>query len=70
MTEKRERHRWSEKAVFPHKSERACLRGCGIVKVTRHEPDARPPHWVEYWRGLDKIDCVGAPVCEPVEVDA
>jgi hypothetical protein len=35
MTEaKPRRHKWGEKTVFPHKRERECEHGCGIVKVT------------------------------------
>ena len=68
MTEKPRRHRWSDKVEFPlaHKSERECLNGCGIVKVTRHESEAgRDQHWIEFWRGLDKISVGKTPACEP-----
>jgi hypothetical protein len=61
------RHRWSDKVVFEHKSERECLNGCGIVKATHHEDDR---HWVEFWRGLDRISVGKTPACEPVEVPA
>jgi len=63
------RHKWAAKVEFPfaHKSERECLNGCGIVKVTRHEDRS---HWVEYWRGLEKISVDKTPVCEPVKADA
>lgn len=58
------RHRWGEKSIIsPHKTERECQNGCGILKVTRHEPDNNPPHWQEFWRGLDKIEGAGAPPC-------
>jgi hypothetical protein len=59
------RHRWGDKVVIsPNKTERECLNGCGIVKVTRHEFEgARDRHWPEFWRGLDRIECVGTPVC-------
>jgi hypothetical protein len=61
------KHRWGEKSVVSlQKTERECV-GCGIVKVTRHETEAgRDLHWVEYWRDLEKIECVGTPACEPV----
>lgn len=61
------KHRWADKAVIsPHKTERECAHGCGIVKVTRHETEAgRAVHWVEFWRGLDRIEgegtCTGRP---------
>lgn len=66
------RHRWGEKTVVSiYKSERECLNGCGIVKVTRHEPqNFRDLHWVEFWRGLDQINCDATPACEPVKADA
>jgi len=48
-------------------SERECLNGCGIIRVTRHEGDQ---HWIEFWRGLDKISVGKTPVCEPVGVPA
>jgi hypothetical protein len=62
------RHRWGDKVVITiHKSERECKNGCGIVKASRHEHNS---HWVEYWRGLEKISVDRAPTCEPVEVRA
>lgn len=68
MTEKPRRHRWGEKTIVSiYKSERECLNGCGIVKATRHEGRS---HWVEYWRGLDRISVDGVPVCELVGADA
>jgi hypothetical protein len=64
------RHRWGEKQVFPHKTERQCL-NCGIVKVGRHEVEGgRDRYWTEFWRDLDRIECDGTPACEPVEVSA
>jgi hypothetical protein len=62
------KHRWGEKTIVsPYKSERECLNGCGIVKVTRHEHTS---HWIEYWRGLDRIEVIRTPACEPIKVDA
>ena len=62
------RHSWGLPQRFTHKTERACLNGCGIVKVTRHEGDA---HWVEFWRDLERIDVDGkTPACERVMADA
>lgn len=60
--------RWGDKVtVTPHKTETACL-DCGIVKVARHEWEASlPRHWTEFWRGLDRIECVATPACERVE---
>lgn len=62
------RHKWGKKIVVsPYKSERECLHGCGLIKVTRYEHRC---NWVEYWRGLDKISVVRTPACEAVEVAA
>lgn len=55
------RHSWGEPQRFPHKTERACLNGCGIVKVTRHEGDR---HWTEFWRDLERVSVDKTPACE------
>lgn len=62
------RHRWGDKVVVSaNKTERECLNRCGIVKVTRHEFDrGRALHWIEFWRGLDRIEGDATPVCEPI----
>jgi hypothetical protein len=61
------KHRWGDKVVVnTNKTERECVNGCGIVKVTRHESDGpHDVHWVEFWRGLDRIECKGTPFCQP-----
>lgn len=61
------KHRWGTKTEFAHKSERECQRGCGIVKTTRHEGGQ---HWIEYWRGLEKLSIGKAPVCEKISEKA
>ena len=64
------RHRWSEKRRFEHKTEQTCSR-CEIVKVSRRESEGgRDVYWDEFWRGLDKIEGEGTPICEPAKVDA
>lgn len=55
------RHRWADPVRFPYKTERTCMI-CGIVKVTRHEPDKYP--WNEFYRGVDRIECERTPECE------
>lgn len=58
------RHRWGEPARFNHKTERECQNNCGIIKVTRHESEGgKDIHFVEFYRGLDKIECTGTPPC-------
>lgn len=72
------RHRWPKDAtvISPNKSERECLNGCGIVKVSRHETEGgRDVHWCEFWQGLDQIEGKGTPPCTgpaagPVAYDA
>lgn len=64
-------HRWPKQGntISPQKTERECLNNCGIIKVTRHETEGgRDKHWVEFYRGLDRIDdngktpkCIGRP---------
>jgi hypothetical protein len=65
------RHKWGERQPFmtkgavPYhfKTERQCAR-CGVVKVSRHEPDDGPfgRHWVEFWDGLDQLAAQGGAV--------
>jgi hypothetical protein len=61
------KHRWSEPERFcmgaASKSERTCLNGCGVVKVTRHEPNARPKHWAEFWKDEERMPGSGTPRC-------
>lgn len=64
--DKAQRHRWGEPVRFAHKTERECLNGCGIVKVTRHEDDI----WTEFWRGGERIFSNHTPVCEAAGADA
>lgn len=62
------RHRWGEKRVYPLKSERDCLDGCGVTMVTHHEHVAGwPRDWIDFWRGGECIAAAGVPrpVCEP-----
>ena len=63
-------HRWGDRVVFPHKTERDCV-NCGLVKVTRHETEGgRDIYWTEYWRNEEKLSVDRVPVCEPVGVSA
>lgn len=64
---KLQRHKWSDKTEFPYKSERECTKGCGTIKVTRHEGNQR---WIEYWKDQARVSIGKAPACEPVAVPA
>lgn len=60
------RHRWSDPVRFEHKSERTCLNGCGVIKVSHHEGDA---HWIDFWKAgadgvVDIIATDHTPPCE------
>ena len=59
-----QRHSWSDPERFPYKTERACNH-CGLVKVTRHEPEI----WTEFWRDGEQVRTEGGhtPACEPTE---
>lgn len=63
------RHQWSEPTRFLYKIERTCVR-CGLCKVTRHEPTATWPTWIEWWRDGERIKSERTPVCVAVEVVA
>lgn len=64
-------HRWGD----PDRPDlnntlRACGK-CGLVRVTRHEPENHPQHWVEFHRDGKRVDVDGiTPVCRPVMVPA
>jgi hypothetical protein len=68
------RHEWGAPQRFANKTERQCCR-CGLVKVTKHEAEARPPHWTEYWMGAARVDDgrspnPRAPACRVFEMNA
>lgn len=61
------KHRWGDAVPFQYKTERTCLNGCGITKVTHHQNQgAQDYYWNEYWRGEDKIPGGARPTCIPV----
>lgn len=64
-------HRWPEHGNrMTQKTERECLRGCGVIKVTMHEHgrDSRAGHFVEFYRDGELIAGRGekTPKCEAV----
>jgi hypothetical protein len=64
------RHSWDE-PVRPdiNNTFRSC-RKCGLIRITRHEPDNTPQHWVEFERDGQKIASAKTPACDPVMVEA
>jgi hypothetical protein len=65
-------HRWNGDPVRPDLNNmlRTCGK-CGLVQITRHEPENRPQHWVEFHRDGKRVDVDGkTPVCERVMVPA
>jgi hypothetical protein len=60
-----QRHRWSdpERPDIYH-TRRVCLHNCGLVKVTRHEPDNNPPHWVQFEHNGAVIRTAKTPPCD------
>lgn len=64
-------HRWGD-PVRPdlNNTLRTCKK-CSLVRVTRHEADNYPQHWIEFRRDGRRIDADGkTPVCQPVIVPA
>lgn len=58
----RSRHKWSDPVRYPYKTERTCLNGCGIVRVTQH-PDMMTA-WREFYRDGERIEGEGTPGCD------
>lgn len=57
-----QRHQWSPPRRTEYRTERVCLK-CGLVKVTRHEPGARP--WQEFERRRELLRGASkTPECE------
>lgn len=58
---KKPRHSWSVPYRKSDRTERVCL-NCGMVKVTRHEPDVLP--WQEFHHKGRRVDNGrGTPEC-------
>lgn len=59
------KHRWGD-PVRPdiNNTLRTCA-NCGLVKITRHEPDNRPPHWLEFRNGDQRVVMHGQPEKTP-----
>lgn len=59
------KHKWADPVRYDHTTTfRSCKNGCGLVKVTRHEPDNNPPHWIEWERDGHRFQNSKTPPCE------
>lgn len=58
------KHRWGD-PIRPdlNNTLRTCSK-CGLVRVTRHEPDNDPRHWIEFEREGHRVEATRTPVCE------
>lgn len=66
MVKQHGKHAWeSPVRNDPNNTFRTC-RKCGIVRITRHEPDNFPPHWQEFERDGAKVNAKPTPACEVV----
>lgn len=57
------RHSWGQ-PLRPdlNNTLRTCSK-CGLIKITRHESDNRPQHWIEFEMEGRKIEATKTPVC-------
>lgn len=60
------RHRWSAPSRTEHDTNRTCER-CGLIRVTRHEPNALP--WTEWYRDGQRVPAAKTPACEAVAAE-
>lgn len=58
-------HRWNDPIYEDHATTRRSCKKCPIVKVSRHEPDNDPPHWLEWERDGLRFQSSKTPVCDP-----
>jgi hypothetical protein len=57
------KHRWAMPIYESlNRTFRTCGK-CGIVRITRHEPDNFPPHWVEFECDGMKLAAPPTPAC-------
>jgi hypothetical protein len=55
------RHKWGKRVPLQNRTERHCTR-CGLVRVTRHEPNERP--WIEWERDGARVNSELTPMCD------
>jgi len=63
------KHRWND-PVRPdlNNTFRSC-KNCGLIKITRHEPDNRPRDWVQFKHGEKQVVFKNDPSKTPPCVD-
>lgn len=58
------KHRWDAPVrTDANNTYRSCSK-CGLIRITRHEQDNTPRHWVEWERDGVKISAGKTPLCE------
>ena len=55
------RHRWGDPVRPDINNTLRTRANCGLVKVTRHEPDNRPQHWIEFRNGETRVEMRNQP---------
>lgn len=58
------RHSWGEPVRPDHHNTLRTCKKCGLIKITRHEDDNNPRHWIEFEREGRLITARPAPKCE------
>lgn len=58
------KHKWEDPVYHDHTTTFRSCKNCGLVKVTRHEPDNFPPHWIEWERDGHRFQNTKTPPCE------
>ena len=64
------KHKWSLNSRTHDRTVRICER-CGMRRISRHEMEGgRMLHWVEFYKGTERVKHHATPICEHVEVPA
>jgi hypothetical protein len=64
------RHSWGQPLRPDLNNTRRTCSNCGMIKITRHESDNRPQHWIEFELEGRKVDAAKTPACtEAVDRD-
>lgn len=58
------KHSWGEPLRPDLNNTLRTCRKCGLLRITRHEPDNDPRHWTEFEMEGRKVVADKTPVCE------